>query len=331
MGSTVSAVPRTSPPSVGVVVITWRARHLLERCLAPVLQSPLRPRVLVVNSSSHDGTVELAQALGCETWVVPRSAFNHGLTRERARKRLGCDIVLMLTPDCVLRGPEVIELLVAPIARGCAAVAYARQVAAADADPIARFGRAFAFPEESALRGIEDAARLGAAVAYCSNACAAWSNAALDRIGGFKPTLVSEETIALCELLARGEKVAYVAEAVVEHSHPSSLRDDFRRQFDIGWTRSAWRHLLLAFGSDEARGLAFLRGLIAELAREHPRLLPWALLHTFVRYLGYRTGRLAFYLPARLVRPFSGQDYFWAGSGEHLVRRARCAHASGVA
>ncbi|MCS6876834.1 MAG: glycosyltransferase [Geminicoccaceae bacterium] len=323
-----SARRNRASPSIGVIVVTWRARALLERCLAPVLRSPRRPRVLVVNSSSQDGTVELAHGLGCETWVVPRASFNHGLTREAARKRLGVDVVLMLTPDCVMRGPEVIDLLVEPIASGRAAVAYARQVAGEGADPLARFGRAFAFPPTSEIRGLEDAARLGAAVAYCSNACAAWSNVALDRIGGFKATLVSEETIALCELLARGEKVAYVAEAVVEHGHPTRLLDDFRRQFDIGWTREAWRHLLLAFGPDERRGLAYLRALLREIGGRTPLLLPWALLDTLVRYLGYRTGRLAYHLPSTFARAFSSQDFFWLGQGHELVRRAVRARAT---
>jgi len=313
---------RQRSPTVGVVVITYRARAMLERCLAPVLASPLRPEVLVVNSSSNDGTVELARELGARTWVVPRRSFNHGLTREAARRKLATDIVVMLTPDCFARSPAFLELLVEPIATGHAEVAYARQVAADDADLLARFGRAFCYPERSDLRSKEDAARLGSAVHFCSNACAAWSNQALDRIGGFKPTLVSEETIAVCELLEAGGRIAYVAEAVVEHSHPTRLLDSFRRQFDVGWTRETWRHLLLAHGTDEARGLAYARSLVRIVLAEAPHLLPWALLDTAVRLVGYRAGRLAAHLPANLARHLSGQDFFWIGPAPGIVRAA---------
>lgn len=309
-------------PSVGVVVITYRARAMLERCLAPVTASPLRPEVLVVNSSSNDGTVELARALGARTWVIPRRSFNHGLTREAARRKLATDVVVMLTPDCFARSPDFLERLVEPIASGRAEVAYARQVAAADADILARFGRAFCYPERSEIRSAADAARLGSAVHFCSNACAAWSNHALDRIGGFKPTLVSEETIAVCELLEAGGRIAYVAEAVVEHSHPTRLLDSFRRQFDVGWTREVWRHLLLARGADEARGLAYARGLVRAVLAEAPHLLPWALLDTAVRLLGYRTGRLAAHLPVGFARRLSGQDFFWGEEAPSLARAA---------
>ena len=46
-------------PTVGVAVITYKAVPLLPTCLPHLLASPLRPTVLVVNSSSNDGTVEL--------------------------------------------------------------------------------------------------------------------------------------------------------------------------------------------------------------------------------------------------------------------------------
>ncbi len=307
-----SAVPSFSRiPSVGVVVVTYRARELLPHCLPPLFASPLRPRVLVVNSGSDDGTVELARDMGAETWVVPRESFNHGTTREAARRRLDTEIVVMMTPDARPTSPAFLELLVAPIAAGRAAVAYARQLPAADADPIARYGRLFAFPETSELRSAADWPARGSAVHFCSNACAAWSQAALDAIGGFRSTLVSEETIATVELLERGHRIAYVAEATVVHSHPSSLIGDFRRQFDIGMTRRLHASLLLAHGRDERRGLRYLKGLTGHLLRHRPGMLPYAWLHTALRYAGYRLGMVGPLLPEGWKRRLSGQDFFW--------------------
>jgi rhamnosyltransferase len=51
-------------PSVGVVVITHDSRRHLVGSIPPVLGSPLRPRVLVVDSSSTDDTVAEARRLG---------------------------------------------------------------------------------------------------------------------------------------------------------------------------------------------------------------------------------------------------------------------------
>ena len=114
--------------SIGVAVITHAARRHLPHCLPPYLSSPLRPRILVVNSSSGDGTVELARELGAETLVIPRRAFNHGSTRELARRHLATDIVCMATPDAYPVDEQMLGKLVAPLLEGRASVAYARQV-----------------------------------------------------------------------------------------------------------------------------------------------------------------------------------------------------------
>ena len=307
---------RTSPsaPKVGVVIVTHHARSHLDRCLPPLLASPIRPRVLVVNSSSDDGTVERARELGAESWIVPRHGFNHGLTRERARQRLGVDIVVMMTPDAYPISPRFLEILTEPVRTGAAAVSYARQVAAPDADPIARFGRLFNYPPGSQRRTLADWPRFGSYTHFCSNACAAWSCAALDGIGGFRATLVSEETIAAAQLLEQGLAIAYVAEAVVSHTHPTRLADSFRRQFDIGYAREAFRQLLLTREGDEARGRRYVAGLLRTLIAEQPTLVPYALLDTAARLAGYRLGRLGAHLPEALVRRMSGQDFYWAST-----------------
>jgi rhamnosyltransferase len=296
---------------IGVVIVTHRARDLLEGCIGPLRASPLAPRILVVNSTSRDGTVEAARALGAETWVIPRHSFNHGRTRELARRRLGTPIVVMLTPDAHAQGPEFLQLLTAPIRAGAASIAYGRQVPRAGADAIEEFNRAFNYPAQSHIRSIDDWPRYGAYTHFCSNSCAAWRSAALDEVGGFPETLVSEETIATAALLERGHRIAYVAEARVRHSHGSGLLADFRRQYDTGYARRRFRHLLLAREPDEARGLAYARSLMVYLAETSPGLLPYAALHTAARYAGYRLGMGGARLPRRINALLSGQDYYW--------------------
>jgi rhamnosyltransferase len=298
-------------PSVGAVVVTHRAREHLARCLPPLFRSSLRPRVLVVNSSSGDGTVELARDLGAETLTVPRQAFNHGLTRELARRRLGTEFTVMLTPDAYPLRDDLVERLTAPLRHGVAAVAYGRQVAGEGAGLLERVGREFSYPAESHVRGAADWPEHGSYTRFCSNACAAWSSRALDAIGGFKPTLVSEETIAVAELLARGERVAYVAEAVVEHAHRHDLAGAFRRHFDVGYTRRLYDDLLLAGEGDGARGRCLAATLLRRARREAPGELARILGQLAASWLGYRAGLVGQRLPRAVAKRLSGQDYFW--------------------
>jgi len=298
-------------PDVGIAVITYRAASLLKKCLPPLLASPLRPKLLVVNSSSNDGTVELATQMGAGVLVVPRHQFNHGTTREIARRTLGTAIVVMMTPDATPIGTDLIPNLVRPIVNGEASVAYARQLPRGDADFFEAFPRRFNYPDRSELRSIDDLPALGPQTFFCSNVCAAWSNAALDSIGGFAPALSLEDTIAAAKLLRAGHRIAYCADALVEHSHDHDLRQEFKRQFDTGYVRAEYRHMLFSHGGDERRGAGYASTMLRHLMRKRPYAVPYALANLACKYSGYRLGFHGHRLPLWLKRRVSAQDFYW--------------------
>lgn len=301
--------------SVGVAVITHRARAHLERCLPPILGSPLRPRVLVVNSSSGDGTVEAARTLGAETLVIPRHEFNHGATRELARRHLATEVVVMMTPDAYARDVRTLETLVAPVLSGNAALAYGRQVPGPGAHVFEAFLRGFNYPSASHVRSLEDADAYGAYLFFCSNAFAAYLNDALDEVGGFQPTLAHEDAIAAAMLLQRGHRVAYVAEAIVEHSHRYSLGRDLKRYFDAGYARREHAGVLAIGGPHSRLGARYTQALLGELARTRPWLLPYGVASVGAKAVGYSLGSRSVGAPVALKRALSGQDYYWPERG----------------
>jgi rhamnosyltransferase len=189
------------PQTVGVAILTLNAQSHLSHCLSPLLKSPLNPRVLVVDSSSTDLTVGVAREMGAETLLIPREEFNHGLTREKARKHLNTDIVVFLTPDAYACDDQMLNQLVQPIVNDQAAAAYARQLPHQGAGFFEAFPRHFNYPSESHIRGIEDIHQYGVYTFFCSNSCAAYSNQKLDEIGGFRSVLLGEDTVAIAELL----------------------------------------------------------------------------------------------------------------------------------
>jgi rhamnosyltransferase len=255
--------------------------------------------------------VEEAQHLGAETLVIPRRQFNHGSTREAARRVLGTDVVVMVTPDAYARDENVLEQLVAPILARRASVAYARQVAPQDGTIFETALRRFNYPAESHVRGIEDSERFGSYMVFCSNAFAAYRSSALDEIGGFTTVLTNEDALAVAALLRRGHRIAYVAEAVVQHSHRYTLRDEFRRHWDAGYARRQHRAALAFSGRDELRGRRYARMLLATLAHERPTQLPYGIAHLTAKWLGYRIGSASQSVPLALKRSLSGQDYYW--------------------
>lgn len=297
--------------SIGVVVPTYQAENHLQKMLPYLVDSPLQPRVLLVDSSSTDQTVETAERFGVETQVIPRRLFNHGATREWARRAIATDIVVMMTQDAYPVCPDMLERLVTPLLCGDASVSYARQIPHEGADIFEAFPRYFNYPDESNIRGINDLSTYGVYTFFCSDSCSAYVNSALDEIGGFEPILTNEDYFAVAKLLKNGHKIAYVAEAQVRHSHSYNLLQEFRRYFDTGYVRGENPWVTEIAGHAEGRGKDFFLSLIKELRDERPSLIPYAVLNTLVKWLGFRVGCLSLNAPLRFKKLLSSQNYYW--------------------
>lgn len=297
--------------SIGILIPTWRAVKHIPHCLSPLLQSKLKPRILIIDSSSNDGTVELAQSMGVETQVISQKDFNHGTTRELGRKVLGTDIVVMMTQDAYPKSSTMLEKLVMPLLTKQASVSYARQIPHIGAGYFGSFAREYNYPPTSHVRSLDDVEHFGVYTFFCSNSCAAYLNRGLDEIGGFSEVLFGEDTIALAKLLHKGHRVAYVAEAEVRHSHDYTLKEEFMRHFDIGLSRATFQHLIEKGGKDSKRGKAYAWALIKAIARAKPTFIPYALIQSMVKFLGYKAGKSCVKAPIWIKKSLSSQKYFW--------------------
>lgn len=298
--------------TIGVAVITHNSKQHLLRCLPPLLQSPIKPRILVVNSSSKDGTIELAKDLGAEALVVPRNEYNHGTTRELARQYLQTDIIGMLTPDAYFVDEFAFGKLIDPIINNKAVVAYARQIPHNCADFFEAFPREFNYPLQSHIRSVNDLSQYGIYTFFCSNSCAAYSSKALNEIGGFSPVLLGEDTVAAAKLLYNGYSIAYVAESLVQHSHKYSLLEEFRRSFDTGLARKEYEHLLQAPTGDIHRGFDYLWTMFQRLFKQFPRKIPYGFAHVTSKWLGYHLGKNSSRAPMWFKKWISSQDFYWS-------------------
>jgi rhamnosyltransferase len=278
--------------SIGVIIPTWNSKHHLEKCLPPLLNSNLNLKILCIDSSSNDGTIEFAQSLGIETLVIKKEEFNHGLTREKARRHIKTDIIVMMTDDAYALDNSLIENLTKPLLNGTASIAYARQLPRIGSGFFESFPREFNYPADSHVRSIFDVKRFGVYTFFCSNSCAAYLNSALNEIGGFPNVLFGEDTVCTAKLLRKGHKIAYVAEARVRHSHNYSLTQEFIRYYAIGKARKSYQHLLNCEASDNRRGASLFKEMIKRLIKYKPYLIPYAFLHTGVKFIGYHLGKL---------------------------------------
>ena len=281
---------------------------------APALLTCVQPeQVLIVDSESTDGTVELARSAGLQVCSVAPAKFNHGGTRQMAAEMLSdADILIYLTQDAILTGPEALGNLVAVFSDPEVGAACGRQLPRPQAEPIEAHARAFNYPETSAVRTLASRAQLGIKAIFLSNSLAAYRRSALMSVGGFPANIIlGEDTVIAARLLLAGYKVAYVAESEAYHSHHYSKMEEFKRYFDIGVLHSRERWMLEEFGKATGEGKRFVLSQLRYLRQRDARQIPSALMRIGVKLLGYRLGRMDAHLPTGIKRQLSMHPRFW--------------------
>ena len=295
--------------TIEIIIPTYNGGESFKSCLKSL--ESFRDSITIVDSGSTDGSLELSERLGLKVLKIKQSDYNHGATREWARKSVVADVIVFLTQDVIIRSLDAIQVLVEPITTGNAEATYGRQVAVPNAGFFERFPRQYNYSEMSHIRSIEDIPTFGSFTFFCSDSFAAYSQKALDEVGGFGATLSHEDYFAVAKIMKRGGRIAYVAEAEVVHSHCYSLWQEFQRYFDAGYVRAVNPWVTELVGHAENHGSRFFKTMLFRLAKEDPKLIPYAFIQTSVKWLGFRTGFVMFKGPTWLKKLLSGQSYYF--------------------
>ena len=298
----------------GVVIPTWNAGRHWSGIDKALRKQGIEPgQVLIVDSSSSDGTGALVRKAGYQLKVIPKESFRHGATRQLAAELLPeSEILVYLTQDAVLCGEKSLENLLEafsdPEVGGC----YGRQLPRAEAGPIERHARLFNYSATPALRTYEDRTELGIRAAFFSNSFAAYRRTAFEEVGGFpRDTIIAEDSTVAARMLMAGWKIAYQPEATVIHSHALTIRQEFSRYFDTGVHHGRERWILDEFGYAGGEGRSFVMSEARYLLENQPSLLPWATVRNINKWCAYQLGRHEHYLPQSLKEVFSSQHGFW--------------------
>jgi rhamnosyltransferase len=298
---------------VAVVVPTLNAADDWPHLEASLLRSIPTDRVLILDSSSIDGTPDLAMAAGFRVHTILRSDFSHGGTRQLAAELLqDAELIAFLTQDAVLAEPDAISKLLRPFEDPQIAAAFGRQLPRPRATPIETHARFFNYPEQSSVRSLDSREQLGFKTIFISNSFAAYRREALMSVGGFpRDVIFGEDTITAARLLLSGWKIAYVAEAQVHHSHDHTWSQDFRRYFDIGVLHAREPWLEEEFGGTGGEGGRFVRSELRYLWRNGRWYIPSALIRTILKLVGYKLGKHEQKLSLGWKRKLSMHSGFW--------------------
>jgi len=305
---------------VSVIIPTRNGGQFLKRLFETLKGQSVRPdQILTVDSSLNDDTSEICKAFRADFIQIDAKTFDHGGTRNLAAARAVGDILVFMTQDTWFKDNGCLKNLIRPLENPVIAAAYGRQIPEEDANPIEAFVRCFNYPSVGMVKGIDNLPRLGVKTFFFSNACSAVKKPAFIEVGGFpNKTIMNEDMFLAAKLLQKDYKIAYQADAVVYHSHNYSLATQFKRYFDIGvfFNRNRW---IRDSAKSEKEGFKYLKEMLRFLVgNKEWNWIPYALLDTTVRFLGYRVGLSESSLPLSIKKKVSFNKGFW----EHDVSPA---------
>ncbi|WP_413739109.1 glycosyltransferase family 2 protein [Sodalis sp. RH21] len=267
--------------------------------------------VLIIDSGSSDSTTQISKQSGFDVHSISSEEFNHGGTRNLGVTLSGSDIVIFLTQDALPTKNSFANIIM-PFKDLTVAAAYGRQTPHDNATPIAIHARQFNYKEESYISEINAKKTLGIKTVFLSNSFSAYRTSIFNDLGGFpNNTILGEDMFFAAKAILSGYKIAYAADAIVQHSHNYTLVAEFKRYFDIGVFHNDEKWIRENFGGAGGEGKRFIISEFKHLLRNKPLLVPLACANNFAKIVGYKLGQNYQKLPKYFIKKLSMHKRYW--------------------
>ncbi len=309
---------------ISVVIPVRNGGEDLRRCLERIEQQRIDEdvEVVVVDSSSTDGSAELAAKHGARVHVIPVEEFDHGGTRNLGADLAGGDVLVFTSQDAYAEHDRWLAALVGSLySDELVAGVYGRQLPHAEATPSEQYFLDFLYGAHPREQRAARASELSMETTLFSNANAAIRRSVWERYRFVEDIIMSEDQEWSRRVLLAGFQVLYEPAAAVRHSHPYTLASAFRRFFDSGVSAD---RAYLAGARPSARtlnraALRYGRGELVWLWRtERRRSIPYAVAYELAKFVGLQLGARHQRLPMWLKLRFTALPSYWARQGATL-------------
>ncbi|MDO4179034.1 MAG: glycosyltransferase [Phascolarctobacterium sp.] len=255
---------------LSVIIPALNAGKEIANLIELISRQSVKPdEIIVVDSASDDDTVVQCGRFS-EVRVIPisRSDFDHGGTRDMALRQSKGDIVVFMTQDAIPKNEYLLENLLKAFDDSNVACAMARQLPKPDATPMEIAVRKFNYPATSFTRSLEALPKYGIKTYFFSDVCAAYRRDIYLKLGGFEhPLKTNEDMFYAANVIRNGYKTAYVAVAEVLHSHNFSLKEQYERNYLIGFELARHKDIL-GETKTYGEGLKLVRQVCLELLKQ---------------------------------------------------------------
>jgi rhamnosyltransferase len=294
---------------ISIAIPTFNAQHhikpLLKKLYRQKLDNYISLEIIIVDSSSTDRTVEIIKSEfpDVKLKIIPNKNFNHGGTRNYLFSLTTGEYILFMTQDAIPYDDYLISNLLSSFDEDGVLISYARQIPKNDANKLEEFARFFNYPEHSIIKSKSNLKELGIKTFFNSNVCSMYNKEVFEKFNGFPENIIlNEDMILASKVILNGYKVHYNAKAKVYHSHNYSLKQQFKRYFDIGMAFEQIDYLL-KYASNEKEGIKMtIKQLEYLISKKEFKYIPYAILENLVKYISYNLGKKHHFLPYKFKK-----------------------------
>ncbi|HRR30179.1 MAG TPA: glycosyltransferase [Candidatus Sumerlaeia bacterium] len=211
--------------SVSIVLRVKNEARMLHDVLQGVERQNYRGDmdVVVVDSGSTDGTLEIARAHNCRIFCIKPEDFSWGYALNLGAEKSTGDFIAYLSGHCVPVDEFWLENLLAPFEDASVGGVYSRHVPIVEIDPFEAIElEYFWFPAGSGEPTESDA---------FSNASSALRRSTWESVKFDEKLLMVEDGDWANRARAAGWKIIYQPRSKVYHSHPPRVENIYRRWF----------------------------------------------------------------------------------------------------
>lgn len=243
-------------------------------------------------TESDDNTLDLAKSVPNAVIIeIKKENFSHSLTREKAMQFATADVVIFLSQD-VYMSDELAAKNLAESINDQVIHAFSRQLTKSKG--IEKYTREKNYPKMSYIMSKKDIEKEQIKTFYSSDACSAYNRKKFIELGGFdgKRFQVSEDMYFCRKAILAGYSIKYCAESVVTHSHTLTLKQLYKRYYDIGLFFAQNPEFKEYKSTDSGISLAFYILKMALIRFDIPVLFRW-LPDMMTRYIAKKNGENA--------------------------------------
>jgi rhamnosyltransferase len=305
---------------ISVVIPVKDGGDDLIRCLHGIAEQRIdeEVEVVIVDSGSRDGSVDVARQLGARVHEITAGEFHHGRTRNLGARLARGETLVFTSQDAYAACDSWLSRLTAPL-RGNDMIAgvYGRQLPHDDARPPERFFLDFLYGPDAREQRLGDADELSFELTLFSNVNSAIPRQMWETYPFADDIVMSEDQEWSRRILLAGLGLVYEPLAAVYHSHAYSIAGALKRFFDSGV--SAER----SYVNDGARSKAALWKAGGRYAQDEivwlwttsqRRWIPYTAVYELAKFVGLQLGRHHRVLPTSVKARLSAHPTYWLRS-----------------